>query len=209
MAKKINIIATIKDGVAIALANYFNLAITAALYLITIWIPYINVGTTIAMCSLPAKMAKGIELDPLFIFESKYRRNMGEFLILMSLMIGAISVGMMFGIIPGVVITVAWSFATVLFVDKDLSPLDALLKSNKMTYGNKWRIIGAELLVGLCVVIAITIVNAICNIGSITILQTLGALITFLIVVFAVPAALGVEASIYSQLLDTIESEEK
>ena len=57
--KKLDVIATVKDGLGIALVNYLSLVICAALYLITIWIPYLNVGTTIAMCSLPAEMAKG------------------------------------------------------------------------------------------------------------------------------------------------------
>ena len=134
--KKLNIIATIKDGVAIALVNYLSLVLTAVLYLLTIWIPYLNVGTTIAMCSLPAEMAKGNILNPLFIFESKYRRNMGEFFILMALMYGALFVGILFGIIPGLVIAVAWTFAAVLFVDKDMNAMEALHESNRITYGN-------------------------------------------------------------------------
>ena len=52
MDKKLNIMATIKDGLAIALVNYLSLVVAAALYVITIWIPYLNVGTTIAMASL-------------------------------------------------------------------------------------------------------------------------------------------------------------
>lgn len=200
MAKKLNIIATIKDGVAIALVNYLSLVLTAALYLITIWVPYINVGTTIAMCSLPAEMAKGHILNPLFIFDAKYRRNMGEFFILMALMMGAIWVGFLFGIIPGIVISVAWSFATVLFVDKDMSALDSLRESNRLTYGNKWRIFGAEFLIVLCLQIVVGIVQLIFNIGDISWLQAIGTILVLVIVVFAVPAIYGVEASIYRQL---------
>ena len=73
MNKKLNIIATIKDGVAIALVNYLSLVAAAALYVLTIWIPYLNVGTTIAMSSLPAEMAKGNVVNPLFIFKGEYR----------------------------------------------------------------------------------------------------------------------------------------
>ena len=143
MDKKINIMATIKDGLAIALVNFVSLILVTVLYLVTIWIPYLNVGTTIAMCSLPAEMAKGNMVNPLFIFDGKYRKNMGEFFILMALMSGAISVGFLFMGIPGLVISVAWSFASVLFVDKDMSALDSLRESNRLTYGNKWRIFGA------------------------------------------------------------------
>ena len=78
MIKKLNIMATLKDGVAIALVNYLSLVATAALYVLTIWIPYLNVGTTIAMSSLPAEMAKGNILNPLFIFKGEYRFFIGD-----------------------------------------------------------------------------------------------------------------------------------
>lgn len=200
MDKKLNIMATIKDGLAIALVNYLSLVAAAALYVITIWIPYLNVGTTIAMASLPAEMAKGTMINPLFIFDGKYRRNMGEFFILMALMSGAIFVGFLFGIIPGLVISVAWSFAAVLFVDKDMSALDSLRESNRLTYGNKWRIFGAEFLLAFCLEIVVGIVQWLFGIGEIGWLQAIGAIIVVVLCVFAVPAIYGVEASIYRQL---------
>ena len=200
MNQKLNIIATIKDGVAIALVNYLSLVLTAALYLLTVWIPYVNVGTTIAMCSLPAEMAKGNILNPLFIFDGKYRKNMGEFFILMALMGGAILAGILFGIIPGIVISIAWSFATVLFVDKNLNALEALRESNSLTYGNKWRIFGAEFLVVICLEIVTAIISFIFGLGEIGWLETIGTIINLVIVIFAVPANDGVEASIYRQL---------
>lgn len=200
MSKKLPIIATIKDGLAIALVNYLSLVLTVALYVITIWIPYLNVGTTIAMASLPAEMAKGNVLNPLFIFESKYRRNMGEFLILMALMGGAIFCGFLFGIIPGLVISVAWSFACVLFVDKDMSALDSLRESNRITYGNKWRIFGTEFLVTIALEIVVLIVQTLFSIGEVSWLEAIGTIIVVIICVFAVPALYGVEASIYKQL---------
>lgn len=200
MNQKLNIIATIKDGVAIALVNYLSLVATAALYVFTLWIPYLNVGTTIAMCSLPAEMAKGNILNPLFIFKAEYRKNMGEFFILMSLMMGAIFTGFLFGFIPGIVISIAWSFATVLFVDKDMPALEALRESNKITYGNKWRIFGAKFVLCVLLCIAISIVNALFGIGHVSALETIGTLINVVIIIFAIPAIYGVEASIYRQL---------
>lgn len=200
MNQKLNIIATIKDGVAIALVNYLSLVVTAALYLLTVWIPYLNVGTTIAMCSLPAEMAKGNVLNPLFIFDGKYRKNMGEFFILMALMGGAIIAGFLFGIIPGIVISIAWSFATVLFVDKNLNALEALRESNSLTYGNKWRIFGAKFLVVICLEIVTAIISFIFGLGEIGWLETIGTIVNLVVIIFAVPALYGVEASIYRQL---------
>lgn len=200
MNKKIDIVATIKDGIAIALVNFLSLVATTVLYILTLWIPYLNVGTTIAMCSLPAEMAKGGAINPLFIFDGKYRKNMGEFFILMSLMMGAISVGFMFMFIPGIVISIAFGFASVLFVDKNMSALEALRESNKITYGNKWRIFGAEFALVFCLMIASAIINAIFGIGNVGWLESIGNIIVVLLVLFVVPAVYGVEASIYKQL---------
>ena len=200
MDKKINIMATIKDGLAIALVNFVSLILVTVLYLVTIWIPYLNVGTTIAMSSLPAELAKGNMVNPLFIFDGKYRKNMGEFFILMSLMMGAIGVGFMFMGIPGMVISVAWSFATVLFVDKDMSALDSLRESNRLTYGNKWRIFGAEFLIAFALGIVVAIIGGLFGIGNVNWLEAIGTIINVVIIIFVVPAIYGVEASIYKQL---------
>ena len=198
--KKLNIMATVKDGIAIALVNYLSLVAAAALYVLTIWIPYLNVGTTIAMSSLPAEMAKGNVVNPLFIFKGIYRRNMGEFLILMALMTGAISVGFMFGIIPGIVISIAWNYAVVLFIDKDMNALEALRESNRLTYGNKWRIFGAEFVLTFCLGVAVGIINSIFGIGEVGWLQTIGTIINVILIIFMIPAVFGVDASIYKQL---------
>ncbi len=200
MNKKINIMATLKDGVAIAGLNFLSLILVTLLYLVTIWIPYLNVGTTIAMSSLPAELAKGNMINPLFIFESKYRRNMGEFFILMALMTGAISVGFMFMGIPGLVISIAWNYAVVLFVDKDMSALDSLRESNRITYGNKWRIFGAEFLIAFALGIVVAIIGGIFGIGNIGWLEAIGTIINVILVIFIVPAIFGVDASIYRQL---------
>lgn len=95
---------------------------------------------------------------------------------------------------------VAWSFAAVLFVDKNLPALEALRESNRLTYGNKWRIFGAEFLVALCLSILTGIISLIFGVGEIGWLETIGAIINLVVIVFAVPAIYGVEASIYKQL---------
>ena len=200
MNKKINVLATIKDGIAIALVNYLSLVAAAALYVLTIWIPYLNVGTTIAMSSLPAEMAKGNIMNPLFIFKGQYRKNMGEFFILMSLMYGAIGLGFLFMGIPGIVLSIAWSFAVVLFVDKDMNALEALRASNNMTYGNKLWIFLTKLVLCICLGVALAIVDAIFGIGNVSWLESIGTLIELVIIIFAIPAIYGVDASIYKQL---------
>ena len=198
--KKLNIVATIKDGFAIGMINFLSLVLTAVLYVVTIWIPYLNVGTTIAMASLPAELAKGNVVNPLFIFDGKYRKNMGEFFILMSLMMGAMSVGFMFMFIPGFVISIAFGFAAVLFVDKDMSALEALRESNRITFGNKWRIFFSKFALCICLFIAVAIIDAIFGIGEVQWLESIGTIINVLIILFFIPALYGVDASIYKQL---------
>ena len=198
--KKLDIIATIKDGISLGMVNFFSLVLTFILYFVTIWIPYLNVGTTIAICSLPAELAKGAVINPLFIFDGKYRKHMGEFFILVALMGGAIIIGLIFGIIPALVLAVAWSFATVLFIDKDLSALDALRQSDKITYGNKWRIFGTLFLIGFCLQVIVIIIRVIFGIGHVSWLIAVGAIIAAAVNICAMPVLQGVEASIYKQL---------
>lgn len=200
MAKKLEIIPTIQEGVTLALMNYVSIVLAVILYVLTIWIPYLNVGTTIAMASLPAELAKGNVINPFFIFRGQYRRNMGEFFILMSLMFGAIWVGFLFLIIPGIVISYAWYIAVILFVDKDRNALEALRESNKLTFGNKWRIFGIEALLGIAICIATGIISFFFGLGHIGWLEGIGTFINVLLVIFFVPALLGVQAVIYKHL---------
>ena len=202
MAKKLEIIPTIKEGVSIALVNYLSILAAVVLYVLTIWIPYLNVGTTIAMASLPAELAKGNVVNPLFIFDGKFRRNMGEFFILMALMSGAISVGFMFGIIPGIVISYAWYIAVILFVDKDRNALEALRESNKLTYGNKARIFWIGLVLGVAIGLACGIIAGIFSIGHIGWLEGIGTFLVIVLAIFFVPATLGVDAVIYKRLTE-------
>ena len=206
MAKKLEVIPTIQEGISVALVNYLSILAAVVLYVLTIWIPYLNVGTTIAMASLPAEMAKGNVVNPLFIFDGKYRRNMGEFFILMALMYGAVSVGFMFGIIPGIVIGYAWYIAIILFVDKDRNALEALRESNQLTYGNKMRIFCIELVLGLAIVIACGIITGIFSIGHVGWLEGIGMFLTVVLVIFVVPAMLGVQAVIYKALTASAET---
>jgi len=200
MKEKLPVIDTIKEGVSLALVNYVSILLTVVLYVLTCWIPYLNVGTTIALCSLPAEMAKGNVLNPTFIFDAKYRRNMGEFFILMALMLGAIGIGYLFGIIPGIVIAYAWYIAIILFVDKDMNALDALHESNRLTYGNKARIFGIELVLAVCLSVVIGLVALIFGIGEVEWLIVIGSIINFILVLFIIPAFLGIDAVIYKRL---------
>lgn len=198
---KLPLVETLKEGVSLALKNYLNIILTVLLYVVTVWIPYLNVGTTIALSALPAELAKGNKLNPTYIFNAKYRKNMGEFFILNSLMLGGILVGLMFMVIPAFVISLAWGLAILLFVDKNKSALEALRESNRITYGNKLNIFLVSLIIGLAVGIVNGLITLLCSIGYVPTLMTIGSIITNLITIAVCPIYLAVNAVIYKKLV--------
>ena len=127
----------VKEGIGIGFKNLIPLVGTIVLYVLTCWIPYLNVGTTIALVALPAAMSRGEVISPTEIFDPKYRKNMGNFFLLVVCYSLAVVFGFFFGIIPGIVLSYAWSIAFLLLVDKELDPFQALYESNQKTYGHK------------------------------------------------------------------------
>ena len=75
MKQKLDIMATIKDGVALGFVNFLSIIATVLLYILSLIIPYINVGTTIAVSALPAEMAKGKMINPLRQNHRRMHRN--------------------------------------------------------------------------------------------------------------------------------------
>ncbi len=189
--KKLDIKEVLTEGVGIGIKNFVSLVLASILYFVTIWIPYLNVGTTIAMNSIPVELSKGNVINPLFIFDAKYRKNMGEFFILIGLELMATIPAFFMGIIPGIVLSYAWAIAIYLFIDKDLHALDALRKSNEYTYGNKWRMF----FIGLILSVALGIITAIFGL-----IPYVGAILNFIVFLIYYPIQLGCNAVIYKQL---------
>ena len=52
---------TLSEAIQIGFKNILSLIAATLLYIVTIWIPYINIGTTLAMNALPAELAKGLD----------------------------------------------------------------------------------------------------------------------------------------------------
>ena len=109
--KKLDFAATLRDALYIGVKNAPSIVAALVLFLITIWIPYLNIGTFIAVTLLPTQLAKGEVINPVGIFDSKYRRYMGEFFITMGLMIFPILIATLFLYVPGIVLSLAWSLA--------------------------------------------------------------------------------------------------
>jgi hypothetical protein len=194
--KKLDIKEVLTEGVGIGIKNIVSLVLATILYVVTVWIPYLNVGTTIAMMSIPVELSKGNIINPLFIFDAKFRKNMGEFFILVGLQAMAMVPAFLMGIIPGIVLSYAWVLAIYLFIDKDLHALDALRKSNELTYGNKWRMF----FISIILAIALGIVT-----GILGIIPHVGAILNVIVMILYYPIQLGCNAVIYKQLTNPEE----
>ena len=200
--KKLDFSATLKDAITIGVKNAPSVIAAVALWLITIWIPYLNVGTTIAITLLPTQLAKGEIVNPLAIFDSKYRRYMGEFFITMGLMVFPVLIGFIFMFVPAIVLAIAWSLSYYYLIEKGKNPIQAIKASNDATYGSKWTMFFVSLVVGAVIGIVIAIFQTLCNaikVGVITFI------VMFVLYVLAISINMAVNASFWKQLKDNVE----
>ncbi len=157
---KITVGGVLSEGIDIGIKNMASLVGATILWLLTIWIPYINVGTTIAMNTIPIELSKGKIISPLFIFESKYRRYMGEFFTLIGFISIPLVLGIYCGVIPGIVIAISWSLAFYILIDEGVSPGEAMVRSNKATYGYKWTIFFISLILWIALIAVAGIIGS-------------------------------------------------
>jgi len=191
MEKKITIGSVLSNGMQLGIKNAVSLLGCIILYVLTCWIPYINIGTTIAMACLPLEMAKGNIISPLAIFDKKYFKYMGEYFLTSAFIFMGALMGIFMLIIPAYVIMIAWSLGILLLIDKGVNPMEALTMSNKATMGYKWTIFLSYLIFGIAAAIVNLIFSQIPFVG-ILLNIALG------IVVYAL--ILGMQAHIYSKL---------
>jgi hypothetical protein len=196
--QKLEIIATIKEGITIGISNMIPIFVNVLLWALTIWIPYLNVGTTIGLwMGIVSKASKGEAIPMTEIFNPKYRKYMGEFFITSGLIGIGIGAGFVFLIIPAIVIGIAWCLATLLVIDKGKNPTEAITLSNNYTYGNKGRIFCIYLLIFLVVGIISFVLFKIPKLGLI-LASALNILVMFV--------SVGLQASIYKQLTENIRT---
>ena len=202
---KLAVIGTIKEGIAIGAKNIGPILVNVLLWALTVWIPYLNVGTTIGlMIGIVTKASRGEVIPMTEIFDPKYRKYIGEYFLTSGLVGMGIGVGMVFGIIPGVVISLAWCLASLLVIDKGKNPTEAITLSNNLTYGFKWKICGVyALTIGaffIASMILMAIGNATRSVGFIGFMSFL----VFLLSLFAIFVSIGLQASIYKQLTEGV-----
>lgn len=198
----LDVVGSIIEGLNIGLKNLPSLVVASICYILTIWIPYINVGTTIAMNSIPGRLAKGDVISPLFIFDEKYRRDFSAFFLLCAFVYMVTWVGYCFVVIPGIVISIAMSLAVYILVDFDKSPTDAMKLSNQATYGYKWKIF----FIGVVEMIVIILGGAIVFAIGDAISASVCAILLIAYIACIMPISLGVKTVIYKKLyLDLLE----
>ena len=66
------------------------------------------------------------------------------------IMIIGVAIGYVLLIIPGIYLSIAWSFGFYLVIDKDMTPLDALQKSRELVHQvGFWKILILTIIVGV------------------------------------------------------------
>ena len=201
--EKLDIMQTIKDGVRYGLKNFFPLLLMVILYVVTVWIPYLNVGTTIGLYKAIIGIGRGKTIDPTSIFEKENFKNLSGFFLLLGLVYIGTVVAFCFMIIPGIVMGIAWGFAIYFFLDKKVSPLKSLQLSYDSTYGNKWRIFAVGLILCILCGIVCALLGAIPKVGGV--LAVIAAIVCMAICV----AIEGVMYDFFSKKADTILAEKR
>lgn len=152
---EISISRIIGDSFNTAIKNIASIFGASILWVLTCWIPYINVGTTIALFyGLPLELSRGKVMNPAAIFDGKYRKYMGEFFSCVGLMMLSLIPAVCFLVVPAIIIKIGWIFAIMLLVDKELNPAEAMTMSTKYTYGYKWTIFISQIIIDILAVIA-------------------------------------------------------
>ena len=193
-----SVMSILTEGIPLGIANFVTIFGATILWLLTFWIPYLNVGTTIALNTMPIALADNEAPEgPTYIFKDKYRKYMGEYFVLMGLMYMAIWMASVFLIIPGIVISLAWSQALYLLFDKHLTPMDAMKESNEKTYGHKWTIFFTGLVFAIAFGIFAMIVLWLFIAIDVMFLTVIAVL---LLIALAMVGSVGINAVIYRKL---------
>ena len=196
-SKKLDLFQTITDAVNLGITNIVPLLLTAVLYLVTIWIPWLNVGTTVGFYKTIIKLSKGETVEPTAIFSKENFNNVGNFFLLLGLMSIGITSACIFMLVPGIIMGIAWGFAVLILIDKQVRPVKAMALSDKATYGNKWRIFLIILVFGL----AIGIVS-----GLLGLIPYVGPVLVVLLSICAFAIEIALWAVIYRTIAEEVDA---
>lgn len=195
----------ISNGFRKGFQNFLPLLVNFILWGLTVWIPYLNVGTTIGLMVIAAKMSKNQAISYTEIFNPEYRKRMGEFLLVSAFVGMGTAMAAIFLFVPGAVIAIAWSLAPLLVIDKNMEPLAAIKKSNDLTYGKKWTIFFGLFFTSLIAMVALGIVGGLLSqlmgIMSMMIAAIIMGVVGIAIFVLFASIGMGAAAYIYGELV--------
>lgn len=205
MEEKLQFVPSLKDAFAIGVKNLVPIVLSVLLWLVTVWIPYVNVGTTIALATLPVKLSKGEMISPMFIFDSEYRHCMGEYFILQALIFSAVYISLLFMIVPAIVLSLSWMLAVYLLVGKKMNWALCLSESNRLMMGYKFKAFCLKFAVSLALLVVSYVLFSM--FGAIA--NSLGVLVVLVCVLAGVCVMLSVDAVIYRELVLDRETAEE
>ncbi|HVP18459.1 MAG TPA: hypothetical protein VMU36_05630 [Spirochaetia bacterium] len=189
----------IAGGFSKGFKNVIPFTVNIILWALTVWIPYLNIGTTIGMATIAVKMGGSKTISAVEIFNPVYRKRMGEYFLTAALVYLGVLAGLIFVVIPGLVLAIAWSLSLLLVVGKELNPLEAMNQSNKLTYGRKWTIFGGEAILAIIAYVVIGIFyylsTATHGAGSVVLY-----IITVILYLISLSILTGAQATIYERL---------
>ena len=85
----LNVLATFKQSLLAKPMDLLPVLLCALLWLVTAWIPFVNIGTTIALFTLPVWLADGRKISPVELFLCEHRAKLENFLLLSGLFAAA------------------------------------------------------------------------------------------------------------------------
>jgi hypothetical protein len=127
---------------------YFALMILAGITIIGLLVlPALITG----YCKFLLKVTRGEELVIADSLSEGFKNGMWWKTLLYSLiMIIGVAIGYVLLIIPGIYLSIAWSFGFYLVIDKGMTSIDALQKSRELVHQiGFWKILGIFLIVGV------------------------------------------------------------
>lgn len=207
-SQKLVVDTAIKEGFSMGAEYIGPVFINGLLWLLTCWIPYLNIGTTIGLTiGITAKISKREMLPLTEIFDPKYRRHMGEVTLLSFLLGMGFILGLALFVIPGFIFALSWSLALLIKVDKEKDIAESIKLSNSSTYGYKLRIVCIYLVVCLLFLVAYAVLGGIAYLlytMDFMIAAAVVAVFALIIAFFQVFVFIGLKAGIYRHLTEDI-----
>ncbi|KGE71623.1 hypothetical protein [Spirochaeta lutea] len=188
----------ISNALTRGIQNLVPILSNAVLWVLTIWIPYINVGTTIGLVvGLPAKAARNEPISYTEIFNPRYRKYMGDYFLVTAFVCLGTLIGTSFLLVPGIILSFAWLFAPLLTVDQGMSPLAAIQMSNNRTYGQKKTIFLTYLVIAI---ISGAITGILGYIAGAILGEAVAGIVGFFVMLFTVSFSISAQGYLYAVL---------